>query len=301
MGSSNEKSGVIYAAFAYVVWGILPIYWKLLDNVTAGEILASRIVWSFVFMFLLLTFTKKLKNLKAVFSEFKQNPKLIGALAAASLIVSFNWFIYIYAVNSDQVVQASLGYYMNPLVSVLLGVLVLKERLSKAQYVSFFLAAIGVFILTISYGQFPWIAIGLAVSFAVYGLAKKLIPLQSDVGLTMETMFIAPLALSYIVYLFVIDRNVFLHESLSTDLLLIGAGVATAIPLLYFAKGAQTIALSTLGFLQYISPTLMLFLGVFIYKETFSTTHLVAFIFIWLALILYYLSFSRLFSRRKHS
>lgn len=297
MDNGNARTGIFYAVFAYVVWGLLPMYWKLVEIVSPGEILASRIIWSFVFMFLLLIFTRRVNKLKAVLKEFKQKPKILFALGSASLIVSFNWFIYIYAVNNDYVVQASLGYYMNPLVSVLLGVIILKEKLSVSQYISFVLAAIGVIILTVSYGSFPWIALSLAITFAVYGLAKKLIPVDSDLGLTLETMFITPLALTYIGYLFITGNNFFLNNSLSIDLLLMGAGIATAVPLLYFAKGARSIPLSTLGFLQYIAPTIMLFLGVFVYQETFTKVDLIAFLFIWVALILYYYSFLRSYKK----
>lgn len=299
MESSAQRTGVVYAVFSYVIWGMLPAYWKLLNHVTPGEILANRVLWSFVFMFIVLVMTRKLGSFRNVLQEFNRNPKVFGALVIASIIVSFNWFIYIFAVNTDQVVQASLGYYMNPLVSVLLGVIVLKEKLSGAQLVSFLLAAIGVIILTVSYGEFPWIAVGLAISFSLYGLAKKLIPVESAIGLTLETMVIAPIALGYIAYLFLIGKNTFLSQSLATDSLLICAGVVTALPLLYFAKGAKKIPLSTLGFLQYISPTMMLFLGVFIYRETFSNTHFLAFAFIWGALILYYLSFTKFFTWKK--
>lgn len=299
MEKNNQRTGVMYIVFSYLVWGVLPAYWKLLDHVTPGEILANRILWSFIFMLFVLFLSKQLGNFRAAFSEIKRKPKLLGALATASLIVSCNWFIYIFAVNTDQVVQASLGYYMNPLVSVLLGLFVLKEKLSVAQYVSFFLAAIGVVIMTISYGEFPSIALGLAISFSLYGLAKKLIPIESALGLTLETMVMTPIAVGYIIYLFFTEKNILFAQTISTDLLLICAGIVTALPLLYFAKGAKEISLTTLGFLQYISPTMMLVLGVFIYRETFSTIHLLAFSFIWIALVLYYLSYTKVFTTLK--
>lgn len=298
MENNEQKTGVIYASITYIAWGLLPIYWKLLHHVTPGEILASRILWSFIFMLFFLFFTKKWTRLRHVLRELRKKPQLAWALVIAATIITCNWFIYIFAVNSDQVVQASLGYYINPLMSVLLGIVVLKERLSTVQVLSFLLAVVGVAILTISYGSFPWIAIGLAVTFALYGLAKKLIPLESSLGLTLETMVIAPLALGYVIYLSFSGSSMFFTYSTTTDLLLVGTGVVTALPLLYFAKGAKRISLSTLGFLQYIAPTIMLLLGIFVYHEPFSSTHFVAFTFIWVALILYYLSFLKKFTIR---
>jgi chloramphenicol-sensitive protein RarD len=218
------------------------------------------------------------------------------ALITASCLISLNWFIYIWAVNSGQMIEASLGYYINPLVSFLLGVFVLKEKLSIIQYASFLLAAVGVLIISISYGHFPWISCLLAFSFGLYGLAKKLINVDSAVGLTLETFAVVPIALIYMIFLLFKGTNAFLHESAVTDLLLIGAGLVTAVPLLYFAKGAQKISLSLLGFLQYISPTITLILGIFIYHEHFSKIQLLAFIFIWSALTVYSISKIKLFS-----
>ncbi|MEQ2527025.1 EamA family transporter RarD [Bacillaceae bacterium CLA-AA-H227] len=295
MKDNEIKSGAIQAGISYVIWGLLPIYWKFLGEVGADEILASRIVWAFVLMVLLLLITKKWSPFITTLKGLKDNQKRLWALVIASLLISGNWFVYIWAVNHDQMIQASLGYYINPLVSVLLGVLFLKEKLSPAQYVSFFMAIVGVVILSISYGEIPWISLALAFSFGFYGLAKKLIKVDSSIGLTLETMVVTPIALAYIIFLFVQGNQAFLSVSISTDLLLIGSGLATALPLLYFAKGAQKIPLSMLGFIQYIAPTLTLILGVFLYNETFSKAHLLAFMFIWGALTVYSLSKTKLF------
>lgn len=295
MKDNEIKSGVIQAGISYVIWGLLPIYWKFLGEVSADEILASRIVWAFVLMVLLLLITKKWSPFMTTLKGLKDNQKRLWALVIASLLISGNWFVYIWAVNHDQMIQASLGYYINPLVSVLLGVLFLKEKLSLTQYVSFFMAIVGVVILSISYGEIPWISLALAFSFGFYGLAKKLIKVDSSIGLTLETMVVTPIALAYIIFLFVQGNQAFLSVSISTDLLLIGSGLATALPLLYFAKGAQKIPLSMLGFIQYIAPTLTLILGVFLYNETFSKAHLLAFMFIWGALTVYSLSKTKLF------
>lgn len=294
MKNNVIKIGALEAAFSYLIWGTLPIYWKLIEHVSANEILANRIIWSFALMLLLLFVTNKWSHFVSTLKELKRNKKQLWFLLAASLIISSNWFVYIWAVNNDQIIQTSLGYYINPLVSVLLGVVFLKEKLSSVQYLSFSVAAVGVLILSISYGQIPWISLALAGTFALYGLAKKLIKIDSAVGLALETMVVTPIALGYMVFLFIQGKQSFLALSLQTDLLLIGAGVVTAVPLLYFARGAQKIPLSMLGFIQYISPTISLLIGVFVYKESFTTTHLIAFLFIWIALTIYSLSQSKM-------
>lgn len=287
---TEQQAGVLYAAFSYILWGVLPVYWKLLNHVNADEILANRVFWSFFFIAAILVLNKKWGLFTGTLLGLAQNKKQLVALAVASMLISINWFMYIWAVNTDQMIEASLGYYINPLVSVLLGMVFLKERLSLLQYISFALAGIGVLIMTISYGQFPWIALTLAISFGLYGLAKKLIKVDSAVGLALETLVVMPLAAIYIGYLMIQGTNSLFAGSMSTTLLLAGAGAATAVPLLFFAKGAQRIPLATLGILQYIAPTLTLILGVFVYHETFSSVHLLAFTFIWSALILYSLS-----------
>lgn len=291
---TEQQAGVLYAAFSYILWGFLPVYWKLLHHVNADEILANRVFWSFFFVAAVLFFNKKWNLFTGTLKGLANNKKQFAALGAASLLISINWFIYIWAVNTDQMIEASLGYYINPLVSVLLGMVFLKERLSIMQYASFALAAAGVVIMTISYGQFPWIAVSLAVSFGLYGLAKKLIKVDSAVGLALETLVVMPLAGIYIGYLFFQGSSSLFAGSWTTSLLLAGAGAATAVPLLYFAKGAQRIPLATLGILQYIAPTITLILGIFVYHETFSMVHLLAFTFIWSALILYSLSRTKL-------
>ena len=296
MERNEIKTGAFQAGLSYLLWGILPIYWKLLDQVNAEEILANHIFWSSIFMMVVLFFSKKIGNLFSVLKSFKHNRKEMYALIIASFLISTNWFIYIWAVNHHQMIEASLGYYINPLVSVLLGAIFLKEKLSPAQYVSFIIAGIGVLILGVSYGKFPWISIVLALSFGVYGLAKKMIKVDSAVGLTLETMVVTPFALAYMAFLFFNGEHSLFAGSVTTDLLLVGAGAATALPLLYFAKGAQKIPLSMLGLLQYIAPTITLILGVLVYGEQFTKHHLQAFIFIWSALTIYSLSKTKLFT-----
>ncbi|WP_409289792.1 EamA family transporter RarD [Peribacillus sp. SCS-37] len=285
----RENDGIFFAALSYVMWGIVPIYWKWIQDVPADEILAHRVFWSFVFMMLLLFATRKLSGFILYVKEMAKQPKKLAALGAASILVSANWGIFIWAVNSGRILETSLGYYINPLVSVLLGVIVLREKLNMPQVISFLLAAVGVLILTLHYGKVPWVSLLLAITFGLYGLAKKMIQADSAIGLTLETMMITPLALGYFIYLTFQSETMF-FDSARNGLLLAGGGAVTALPLLYFAKGAQKVPLSMLGFLQYIAPTLTLILGVFVYHETFTKVHLLAFIFIWSALTIYTIS-----------
>ncbi|MEH7380668.1 EamA family transporter RarD [Bacillus sp. JJ1533] len=285
------KIGILYTTIAYIAWGVLPLYWKLIDYIPAFEILAHRIVWSLVFVLLIILVSRKGKQfLTSIKDIFKNKLKLIGILAS-SVLITVNWATYIWAVNTDHIIDASLGYYINPLVSVLLGIIVLKERLLFWQGISFGLAGVGVLILTIQYGSFPWVAITLALSFGFYGLTKKLAKLDSLIGLGMETLVIAPMALFYLTVLYKGGVDSFSGATFDVQVLLAGAGVITALPLLWFAAGANRIPLSILGILQYISPTISLLLGVFLYHEHFTKVHFVTFLCIWTALVIY--SFSK--------
>lgn len=298
MKKNDTKQGVFYASLSYILWGLLPVYWKFLDKVNPMEILANRVFWSFVFMIVLLLLTRKWGGFLHTFKSFAQNKKQLYALILASILISLNWFTYIWAVNNGHMIEASLGYYINPLVSIILGMAVLKEKLTSYQYLSFLLAAIGVLIISFSHGQFPWIAIVLALSFGLYGLAKKLINVESAVGLTLETLMVTPIALIYMGVLMVKGQSAFVTGNAGTEFFLAGAGVVTAVPLLYFAKGARMLPLSLLGFIQYLSPTLTLILGIFVYHEHFSKVQFLSFIFIWLALTIYSLSKTKLLSAR---
>ena len=286
----TEKSGVLWAGGSYIIWGFMPIYWKSLEHVTSVEILVSRVVWAFILTLLLILVMKNGRYLKEDLQTLWRSQRSFWGLFGASALVSTNWFIYIWAVNHGYIVQTSLGYYMNPLISVLLGVFFLKEKLSGAQKVAFLLAATGVSILTLSYGVFPWLAFVLAATFAVYGLIKKQIKLDALRGITIETLFITPFALLYYIWLFVDGRAVLFQVDVRTDVLLVLTGVATALPLVMYAKGVQRIPLYTAGFLQYIAPTIMLFLGVVVYHETFGKIDLLSFSFIWSALLLFTVS-----------
>lgn len=282
----KRNLGIVYTVFAYIIWGFLPIYWKLIEHVPPGEILAHRIVWAFILMFAIVLLTNNwnefIRECRVIIAD---KSKLIG-ITLASFTISVNWFVYIWAVNNDFVVQASLGYYINPLISILLGIIVLKETVTNRQILAIIIASIGVIYLTFSFGVFPWISLLLATSFAAYGLLKKTVDVGAMFGLTIETFIVTPIA---IIYLLSLPTPSFTFSSgvSSTVLLLMGAGIMTAVPLLLFALGAREIPLSMLGFLQYIAPTIMLLLGVLLYKEAFTMAHLIAFVFIWTALAIF--------------
>ncbi|MCZ2257971.1 EamA family transporter RarD [Sporosarcina sp. G11-34] len=286
----TEKSGIFWAIGAYLIWGLMPMYWKSLEHVASAEILVGRIVWAFVLTLIVVLLIKNGHHFKNDIKILWSSQRDFWSLFFASVLVSSNWFIYIWAVNHNFIVQTSLGYYINPLISVLLGVFFLKEKLAKAQQIAFVLATIGVIILTVSYGEFPWLAFTLAITFAVYGLIKKQIKLDPLRGLTIETLFIVPVAVIYYIWLFKDGHAAFLHIDLKTDILLILTGAATALPLVMYAKAVQKIPLYMAGFLQYIAPTMMLFIGVVIYDETFGKIDLLSFAFIWSALLLFTVS-----------
>ncbi|WP_428912437.1 EamA family transporter RarD [Niallia sp. Krafla_26] len=285
----EQATGIMYTAGAYILWGILPIYWKWIEEVPALEILAHRVVWSFIFVLIIVAILKR-KLLKNFFKVQMRQKKTWFGLLLASLFISVNWFTYIYAVNTNHIVEASLGYYINPLVAVLLGVFVLREKVNKLQAISFVVAAIGVIYMTISVGALPWISLVLALSFGFYGLSKKLIKVDSALGLFLETLFILPFALLFLGYLGVNEQHSFLTGSLSNDLLLIGSGIATGLPLLWFGIGAQKIPLYLVGFIQYLSPTISLILGVVLYGESFTKDHAITFACIWIAIAMFSVS-----------
>jgi len=291
--TGREIPGAVYGLSAYLLWGILPLYWKVMQEVPAGEILAHRVAWSFVFVIALLFFTGRWRELKAITG---QGRKMAGIFLGA-ILISINWFVYIWAVNSNQIVECSLGYYINPLINVALGMLVLKEKLSSWQWISLGLAALGVGYMTLQYGSVPWIALTLAVSFGLYGLVKKMVNIDSIVSLALETAFILPAALLYIFLVQSAGSGSFGTGSWIITLLLTGSGVVTAVPLLLFAQGARKVTLSTMGFLQYVSPSLSLLIGVLVYKEAFTLTHVISFACIWAALLIYALAGTPLLGR----
>ncbi|NBG89583.1 EamA family transporter RarD [Isachenkonia alkalipeptolytica] len=279
----DKNIGVLFGALAFIMWGSLPVYWKLLGQIPAVEILAHRITWSFVFVSLLLVVKGDYQALGLVL----KNKKQLKLIFIAALLITLNWFTYIWAVNSNFVLQASLGYYINPLVVSLLSMIVFKERFNREKTLALILATLGVLLLTVQYGQIPWVSLILAFTFAFYGLVKKVLVVDSVTGMALETLVMTPIALFYLGYLQGIGAGSFFTLPLSTVLLLMFSGVATATPLLWFAKCTKLVQFSTIGFMQYIAPTISFFLGVFLFKEDFSMIHLVSFCFIWTALIVY--------------
>lgn len=286
--TKDMRSGILFAVSAYVLWGFLPMFWKLLDDVNPMEVLAHRIIWSFLFMIVLLLAIKQFRSFLDVCRNIIRKRKDLIGITIAALVISLNWFVFIWAVANEHVLQASLGYYINPLVSIFLGIIILREKVDTRQTLAFILCIVGVLYLTFSAGIFPWISLILAFSFGIYGLLKKKVDINATHGLALETMIVTPLALIYLLFL---PEHTFTLATdfaiASTNLLLIASGLATAIPLLLFAKGAKSIPLSMVGILQFINPTIIFILGVFVYREPFSMENLIAFLFIWFAVFLY--------------
>jgi chloramphenicol-sensitive protein RarD len=292
---SERVIGAWYAIAAFTAWGLLPLYWKSLDHVPASQILAHRIFWSFIFVSILVFVQKRRReSIPALRSGRYKVTFLLSALTLGT-----NWFIYIWAVNTNQIVESSMGYFINPLLSVVLGIIFLKERLKPVQTLSVFVAFAGVAYLTVQYGKIPWIALSLAVSFAFYGLLRKTSKVGSVIGLLAETTILTPAALTYLIIAQIRGTGAFANAGAGTSLLLVGCGVVTSLPLIWFAHGARRIPLAAVGFTQYLAPTLMLFLGVFLYREPFTFSHLVSFGCVWTALVLYSLSHTRLFEKKR--
>lgn len=287
------NKGTLAGIGAYIFWGLFPIYWRSLESVPAIEILANRIVWSLVFMVILLVLQKDLLWWKGTL----RNRRLLLTYTLAAILLSANWFTYIWAVNAGYVVEASLGYFINPLVNFLLGVLFFKEKLRGGQVAAVILAVLGVLYLTFNYGSLPWISLVLAFSFGFYGLIKKIAPLELMHGFSLETAVMFVPALAFLLFRGISGEGAFATQGPAVSTLLILAGPVTSIPLLLFGYAARRIPLSMLGFIQYIAPTLQFLLGVYVYNEPFPASRLVGFCIIWLALLFY--SLEGVFYNRK--
>lgn len=277
------QSGLWYGLAAFGLWGLFPIYWKLFAAVPAPQLLAHRIAWSFVALAAMLAAMRR-EGRRAIGSV---STKVVALYTLAALLIAVNWFLYIWAVNAGFVLETSLGYFITPLVNVTLGVMAFRERLRRAQWVAVGVATAGVLYLGRAYGSLPWIAIGLALSFGGYGLVKKKAPLSSLDGLTLETAILFLPAVAWLVTLHASGAGVFARGDLRTDLLLATSGVITIVPLLLFASAVQRVTLSTIGILQYIAPTIQLFLGVLVYGEAFTRSRQIGFAFVWVALIIF--------------
>lgn len=285
--------GAIYALSCYIAWGFLPVYWKFLSHLPGLETTAHRIIWSTVVAAILLTWQHNWRW----FGNVLRQPRTLLTFAATAVLILGNWLIYIFAINNNQIVESSLGYFINPLVNVLLGVVFLRERPRIWQWVAIAIAAIGVSYLTFDYGRLPWVALGLAGTFGSYALLKKIAALPALEGLFLETAF---LAIPMLIYLFLLDRagqGSFGHASWQLNTLLVFAGVVTALPLLLFSLSARTVSLTLLGILQYVAPTIQFIIGIVLYHEPFSQSQLFGFSFIWAALALF--TFESTMERRR--
>lgn len=281
--AQRTVSGIFFGGASFVIWGVSPLYWKALGHVPAIEIVLHRIVWSFIFLVPLILIQKKWIEFTATI----KSRQAILILLVSTLLVSCNWLIYIWAVNAGHLLQASLGYYINPLVNVLLGMVFLKEKLRRPQVFAVLLAALGVLYLTFFFGQFPWIALSLAFSFGLYGLIHKTMSMGSLVGLTTETLIAGIPALAWLLYLGHQGQGIFLNQGVATDLMLMASSLITAVPLLFFSFGTRRLKLSTVGILQYIAPSCIFLMAVFLFNEPFFKAQIISFIMIWAALAIY--------------
>lgn len=277
------NKGIWYALGAYMMWGLFPIYWKWLHDVPALQVIGHRIGWSFLMLVAVIFASGQWARFRSSLSR-----RVIGIYLVAGVLLSVNWLIYVWGVNAGHIVETSLGYFINPLLSVLLGMIFLGERLRPAQWFPLGLATAGVIYLTLTYGALPWIALSLAFTFGVYGLVKKMAPLGSLYGLTLETGLVFLPALGYLLFVETSGQGALGHNGLLSGLLLVGAGAVTTIPLLMFASAAKRIPLTMVGVMQYIAPTLQFLLGVLVYREPFTTSQLIGFSLVWIALIVFW-------------
>jgi chloramphenicol-sensitive protein RarD len=276
-------AGLAAAVAAFVIWGLFPLYLKPMAEVPALQIMAHRVVWCCLLVFAWLAIRGELGAVRAVLAD----PGSRIRLAASATLISINWLLYVWAVNNGHTVEASLGYFINPLLNVVLGVMVLHERLNRAQRVAVGLAAIGVLYLTIATAHPPWIALALAASFGTYGLIRKVVKVESVPGLATETLLLAPFAVAFLLWAEFRGVGAFGHASVGTNALLVGSGLVTALPLALFAFGARRIPYSTIGIVQYIGPTLQFLIGVFVFHEAFTAERAVGFVLIWTGLAIY--------------
>ena len=274
--------GPVFAILAYGTWGLLPIYWKLFMGIPSLEVLVHRILWSVIFLMFVVLIQKKF----ILLVELCRSPKQLFIILTTSMLLGANWMIYIWAVNEGFVIETSLGYFINPLVNVMLGMIIFKERFNLWQTLALILALCGVLNYLFGFGELPWIALGLASSFSIYGMLRKISEAGPLIGLTMETLILVPVAFLLLSW-WTLDGSSHFGTMSELDLYFLGCGLITSFPLLWFAAAAKRLRFSTLGLFQYLAPTSQFLLGVFLYKEPFTITHVVTFALIWMALILY--------------
>jgi len=278
--SPKTRQGLYFGLGTYLLWGVTPMYFKLLEEIAPLEVLAHRVIWSLLFLSIIISVTQSWRLVR-------QASQHLGAILVTALLISGNWLIFIWAISNDHMVESSLGYFISPLVSVLLGVMLLSERLRPWQWFAISCAGLGILVQLLAYGRFPWIALSLAFTFGVYGLVRKRLELPSIAGLLLETAVLSPLALAYMIYLHNQQSLVFLAGGWDMDLLLMCAGIITTIPLLGFASAVVRLSLVALGLIQYIAPTIILLTAVLFYGEAFTSVHLISFTFIWCALVIF--------------
>lgn len=279
----RAATGLGYGILAYLIWGFFPVYFKALAGVPPLQVVCHRIVWSVLFLWLIIAWRGRWGAIR----DALHDRRAVALLIVSALLIATNWLVFIIAVGHAQVIQSSLGYFITPFVSVLLGFLFFQERLRRLQLVSLLLAAVGVLLLTIQYGRFPWVAMVLALTFGSYGLIRKIVTVDSLTGLTVETLLLGPAALGYLVFVSWHGTGSFPAQGPQTVTLLVLSGVATAVPLLLFASAARLLRLATIGFLQYLTPTLHFLLAVLLYREPFTRAHLFSFLLIWSGLCCY--------------
>lgn len=280
---SAARAGVLLTVGAYLFWGLAPVYWKLVAEVPATQLLAHRVVWSVVMLGALVAVQRRWRELARVFASARVSATLLGTTA----LIAVNWLVFIWAMTTERILHASLGYFINPLVTVLLAMVFLGERLSRGRWLSVALAALGVAILALRVGTLPWISLVLAFSFGLYGLLRKTVRAEPEVGLLVEGSLLAPWMLLLLLRAEAAGVGAFGRGGPGSDLLLVAAGAVTAVPLLLFTHGVRRLRLSTVGFLQYLTPSLHFLLAVGVYGETFTADHLAAFVLIWTALALF--------------
>lgn len=288
------RQGIYFALAAYTIWGIAPVYFKAVGHVPAFEVLVHRIIWSVVFLLLFIGFTGRLGKVAAVFKQ----PRLLGGLVITALIISLNWLVFIWAVAEGRILETSLGYFINPLISVFLGMIFLSERLRPMQWLALSFAALGVLYQLIEFGSLPWVGLVLAFSFGFYGLLRKQLVVEAVPGLFIETLIVLPVGLISLFWMQSQGLLFFGHQSLQTDLLLVAAGLVTTFPLLFFAGAARRLPLSMIGFVQYLAPSITFVLAVFVYHEPMDASKLITFAMIWFGLLVF-TGESHLNSRKK--
>jgi len=279
----GRRIGVLCAIGAFLIWGLIPILFKAIGGVPALEILSHRVVWAALFVIVIAVVRRLGPNIRAIVAD----RRMLGALVVSATSVAVNWFVFIWAVNQDRVLETSLGYFMNPLVNVLFGVVFLRERLRPPQWGAVALAVTGVAFMGVGHGALPLVALMLAFSFGLYGLMRKITPVDAVSGLLVETLLLTPVALGYLLWLAVTGGGAFAAVGSTTDVLLVATGIATAVPLILFAVGARRIRLVTLGFIQYLAPSTSFLLGVFLFREPFTPALQTAFFFVWAGLVVY--------------